>query len=563
MRPLFVRAAIALACSSLLVGCGGDESDDSSNSASTDTSTDTEIDLGSPEVSVTVINYFTGAPLSSASVRGVWHFTDGETIEATAESDSDGLAVLNVTGVEEATRVVITADAVGFSEQSGAISEPDSSTLETIELALQTANISSLVDGDTDFGLTSEDDDTVVVEISASSLVDSDGAAVSGSVTAEVTFIDPSLDPELMPGTYAVGETDSAGVLESFGAMNTTFTDDEGNELNLADGQTATIRIPVAENSSDLADTIPLYYFDDELGYWVEEGTATLVTVDGVSYYEGEVSHFSTWNADQIFNSVTVNGCVVDENGEAISGARIYSQGQDYVGQSTAYSGSDGSFSIIVRSNSEVLLQVESGDNYAVDTLITSSSDITMSACMTAVSRPVSVTLTWGGEPSDLDTHFVGSSSADSSEDFHIYYSSKTASSNGEQIQLDVDDVTGYGPEVTTMSGFPFAGTYSYRVYHFSGDSDIQASPARVALELDGQSYVYNPPSGDATECWEVFTISVDDSGNVTVAEDGVWSDYSSCYATTSSGIYRVFSNEDADTTNPLRDAVRGKYYAQ
>jgi hypothetical protein len=42
----------------------------------------------------------------------------------------------------------------------------------------------------------------------------------------------------------------------------------------------------------------------------VEEGSATLAA--GRTYYEGSVRHFSTWNADQVLQSVEVAGCVLN-----------------------------------------------------------------------------------------------------------------------------------------------------------------------------------------------------------------------------------------------------------
>src|SRR5690606_9683015 len=112
-----------------------------------------------------------------------------------------------------------------------------------------------------------------------------------------------------------------------------TFTDAAGEDLQLAAGQIATIRIPVAAaRAGNTPASIPLFYFDQTAAIWREEGSASLS--DDASYYEGTVTHFSSWNADIIYQTVMVSGRVVDELGHPVVGASIYSQGQDYIGSS-------------------------------------------------------------------------------------------------------------------------------------------------------------------------------------------------------------------------------------
>ena len=53
----------------------------------------------------------------------------------------------------------------------------------------------------------------------------------------------------------------------------------------------------------------------EQQALWVKEGSATLKKVNGEWVYEGEVSHFTYWNADRNQETVYLNGCVVDEAG--------------------------------------------------------------------------------------------------------------------------------------------------------------------------------------------------------------------------------------------------------
>jgi hypothetical protein len=188
------------------------------------------------------------------------------------------------------------------------------------------------------------------VVLPAGGFVTAAGGAPSGQVTAEITPINPFKNPANMPGDYSTA--DSAGNLtkiESFGALNVTLHDASGNDVNLASGQTATIRIPLATNSATPPATAPLFYFNAATGLWVSEGTATLAGTAPAQYYEGTVSHFSTWNSDQPEQSINVSGCVQDGTGNPVQGAAIVSAGVDYTGLSSNFTDAAGNFIVVVK----------------------------------------------------------------------------------------------------------------------------------------------------------------------------------------------------------------------
>ena len=141
--------------------------------------------------------------------------------------------------------------------------------------------------------------------------------------------------------------------------MNVEFTGANGNRLNLASGKQARISIPLASGRrpEDSPKTIPLYYWSDAMGYWVEEGEAVLErTADGKWAYTGSVGHFSTWNADAAYESITMKGCVQDQQGQPVRNAEVTARGKDYVGSSKATTDVDGRFEIAVRPDSELEL---------------------------------------------------------------------------------------------------------------------------------------------------------------------------------------------------------------
>jgi len=144
---------------------------------------------------------------------------------------------------------------------------------------------------------------------------------------------------------------------------------------------------------------------------------------------------------------------------------------------------------------------------------VNTSSDVTMNECLVLGDAPFTARLTWGLNPSDLDTHVVG---PDGPSDYHIFYNHKGSLTGEEGSNLDVDDTTSYGPEVYTAIKLPKAGTYHYAVYQYYGSSTIAASPARVEVMLGGDKTVFVADGNHTERWWKVFDFSVDNAGKVT-----------------------------------------------
>jgi len=151
---------------------------------------------------------------------------------------------------------------------------------------------------------------------------DENGNAYSGNVSVAVNHLSPS-DPDVerkMPGMlYAQNANNEERILETYGMVNVELRGSGGEKLNLADGHTATIEIPVDASQPNAPNTIELWHFDEEKGYWIEDGTATKIG----SKYVGEVSHFSWWNCDAQFPTITLCLNIEDTNGDSIYGAVV------------------------------------------------------------------------------------------------------------------------------------------------------------------------------------------------------------------------------------------------
>ena len=528
----------------------------------TTTKTRTITVLPSAILSIQAKNYFTGSIVEGADIK-ISSVEGGVTVLRTGTTDSDGLLSMPV--ADDAEQVVVSGDADGFGEFSELALAVD----QVVDIFLQPIN------AEVAFTPTEESNLDVsglsVVTIAANSLVDQNGNTAVEEVSAELTVIDPSSDPDLMSGNFETvnAVTGDVANIESFGAVNVTFQDASGNRYNLSEGQTATVRIPLAADANNPPQTLPLFYFDETSGYWVEEGTATLTTINGESYYEGTVSHFSTWSANYIYSSVQITGCIQDAESNPVTLAEIKTQGRNYSGQAVAFTDIAGNFSISAKPNSSVLISAKTPSGLTrTQEVYAGSEDFELAECIILENSAAVVTLSWGENPRDLDTQFFGPSNEAGDDDFLVYFGHKEQVINTSSIWLDVDDVSSFGPEITTISSFPYAGRYSYAVYHYSGSSDIAASPTRVELDFAGQRQIFSPPQGEATECWAVFDFVVDDLGAITVEAVGEWKNRAYCYAyddddsVISEAQFRSNSSIKKKASGILEKMIKEKYYA-
>lgn len=122
------------------------------------------------------------------------------------------------------------------------------------------------------------------------------------------------------------------------------------------------------------------------------------------------------------------------------------------------------------------------------------------------------IVLTWGETPRDLDSHLVAET--DEYGDYHVYYNNKNP--YPPYANLDVDDVTSYGPETITITNFEGLSNIRYAVHDYtnrnSSSSNGLSNSGAVVRLYKGSSLLrtFNVPSGyDGTE-WDVFSLDAD-----------------------------------------------------
>jgi hypothetical protein len=147
----------------------------------------------------------------------------------------------------------------------------------------------------------------------------SSNTVYSGNVHVYASYLDPT-DKDVsarMPGDLrGIGGDGKETMLQSFGMMVVELEGDGGEKLQIAGGKKATIsmKIPDALKGSAPA-TIPLWYFSDTTGKWIEQGVATRKG----DVYVGQTTHFSWWNCDAPSGTVGFKVYLKDQHGSPMA----------------------------------------------------------------------------------------------------------------------------------------------------------------------------------------------------------------------------------------------------
>ena len=187
------------------------------------------------------------------------------------------------------------------------------------------------------------------VTIPANAYTQADGQPYTGKVTLEVSYnkVTTQIGAAAFPGDYE-GESASGQTLalKSYGYIEVKLTDEQGQDVKLANGQQATLTFPLDEKiGGEPPAVIPLWYYDRAKGIWVEEGKATYDAASKT--YSGSVGHFTTWNLDiAIANTGDLTGCVEDANGQRVTDAYILLRGTGWSAERKIHDG-QGNFTFL------------------------------------------------------------------------------------------------------------------------------------------------------------------------------------------------------------------------
>lgn len=163
-------------------------------------------------------------------------------------------------------------------------------------------------------------------------------------VSGTITYLDPESNDILstpggdllaLPADSDPNEDDPVS-LETFGMMEFNLKDQDGNEIHeLSDMAEICMNAP---SNLSFGETVPLWYYDESVGLWIEEGMGEVVERNNKLQICGEVNHFSWWNYDR---PITSHSCMYYDvqnisTNDAVDNLEWQVEGVTYSGSSPA-----------------------------------------------------------------------------------------------------------------------------------------------------------------------------------------------------------------------------------
>ena len=206
------------------------------------------------------------------------------------------------------------------------------------------------------------------VTLPANGIVDAAGNNYSGSVQVAMFWINPAADNlhDIMPGNLQGIDRNNREVsMATWGMMAVELFSPDGQKLQIKPGEKAILTFPLpAEYRAQAPGSMPLWYFDENLGLWIEEGQARLQG----NTYVGEVGHFSFWNVDFPFPLIDITG-VININGLPAGSKLVVIRVDGLNSVGSGYTNTEGVFSGKVPQNQVLTVQVMGACNNVMASL--------------------------------------------------------------------------------------------------------------------------------------------------------------------------------------------------
>lgn len=309
MKNIIPALAIGVTASLLFVGMACNKSSSSSTTTSTNNIPPDQIVTASLQGRVVDQN---GLPVQGAAV------TSGS-----ASTTTDVNGIFSFTSISMSSRFGYVKVAVPgyYTGSRSIITNPGASNFVSIQLVPLVATSTFAAVSGGSVGIASGDTAT----FTANEIVTaSTNGSYTGTVNVFANYLNPT-DPNLykyMPGDLrGIGSNGLETALESYGIVAVELQDGAGDQLQLASGHTATLTFSIPDTlQSSAPATIPLWYFNDTTGRWIQQGTAIRM---GNSYV-GQVSHFTYWSVDLPVTTVNFNARLLDQYGNPLPFAHVY-----------------------------------------------------------------------------------------------------------------------------------------------------------------------------------------------------------------------------------------------
>lgn len=270
-------------------------------------------------------------------------------------TDDDG--VLFLKEIEMNPSTYLTADKPGYFQGSRRF-YPSAGRTSTVKLILMTEELVGSIQPGT--GGTVQVGDGIVLNFPANAIVDEGGQAFTGTVSVYAQPImadDPDLSYKMPGDLVGAREDGTQSGLASFGMVAVDLRSGSGEPLQVKDGSTVEMRMEVpASLLASAPSTIPMWYFDEESGWWKEAGEATRVGTE----YVAQLPHFSFWNCDAPFETVKWGATFVYEDGSTASQVEVCLTILSLETTACAYTDQEGFICGMVAAGEVMLMEVRS-----------------------------------------------------------------------------------------------------------------------------------------------------------------------------------------------------------
>lgn len=146
------------------------------------------------------------------------------------------------------------------------------------------------------------------IQFPANGFLEEDGSLYTGDVTVASKYIDPAEqnNNDIIPNSFSgKNQSGSEVFVENHGMILAELYDDFGNKLSVNPVNPAELHIPLTQADIGTApNQIPLYYFNEEVGKWIEDGQADLENNE----YVGSVEHFTFWMCPYVYDHHSLSG---------------------------------------------------------------------------------------------------------------------------------------------------------------------------------------------------------------------------------------------------------------
>jgi hypothetical protein len=330
VKNIISALAIGVIASLLFVGMACNKSSSTSNTTINNNIPPDQMVTASLQGRVVDEN---GLPVQGAAV------TSGS---ATTTTDINGIFSFTSISMSSRFGYVKVVESGYYTGSRSIITNPGASNFVSIQLVPMGSGSTFQAAAGGSIGIASGDTATFPVNAVVTA---STNAAYTGTVHVFANYMDPT-DPNLykyMPGDLrGIASNGLETALESYGIVAVELQDGSGNLLQLANGQTATLTFAIPDTlQSSAPATIPLWYFNDTTGRWIQQGLATR---EGKSYV-GQVSHFTYWSCDVPVATVNYNARLKDQYGNPLAFTHVFftsDQAQSGYNSISSYTDSSG-----------------------------------------------------------------------------------------------------------------------------------------------------------------------------------------------------------------------------